>query len=65
MQLGPRPRSWDKGPDGEGQEHQKEKGRGSLGGVMAVVTGVVVKVERGLRTAKASAWEKVAMGCGD
>lgn len=65
MQLGARPKSWDKGPKGEGQENQKEKGRESLGGVMAVVMGVVVKVERGLRTAKAIAWEKVAMGCGN
>lgn len=52
MQLGPRPRSWDKGPEGEGQESQKENSRGHLGRVIAVVMGVMVKVARGLRTAK-------------
>lgn len=65
MQLEPSPRSWDKGPEGDKQENRKEKHRGSLGWVMAVVMGVVVKVQRALRTAKATAWEKVPMGCED
>lgn len=52
MQLGPRPRVWDKGPEGEGQEHQKENSRGSLGRVMAVVMGVMVKVARTLEQPK-------------
>lgn len=61
MKLEPIPRSWDKRPEGDEQENQKEKDRGSLGWVMAVVMGVVVKVERGLRKARAIAWEKVPM----
>lgn len=41
VQLGPGSRSWDKEPEREGQENQKQKSKGSLRRVMAMAIEVI------------------------